>query len=87
MWKRAIVALIAGALTAAWSPAPQTGPLAREFQSMIPCPSSGARTGACNGWRIEWLKPPGCGGSSSDWRNLRWERSAESSRRDRTRCP
>ncbi len=42
-----------------------------EFQRLHPCPSTGARRGACKGWAKDHIIPLACGGCDAV-ENLQW---------------
>jgi hypothetical protein len=45
--------------------------VAREFQKIHPCPSTGLQTGACPGWAKDHVIPRACGGIDAVW-NMQW---------------
>jgi hypothetical protein len=44
----------------------------RQFQRLHPCPSTGAPSGACPGYRKDHVVPLACGGTDAIW-NLQWQ--------------
>lgn len=42
-----------------------------KFREVHPCPSTGRRTGACNGWAIDHVIPLACGGCDAV-SNMQW---------------
>jgi hypothetical protein len=43
----------------------------RKYQLIVPCPSTGLTTGACNGWSVDHVRPISrCGCDSVD--NVQW---------------
>jgi hypothetical protein len=52
-----------------------------EFQREIPCPSTSARTGKCNGYVIDHIKALACGGAD-DPINMQWQTIADGKAKD-----
>jgi hypothetical protein len=74
-------------LSAAWASEHRSRELAREFQRLYPCPSTGRASGACPGYVRDHIVPLTCGGpdavSNLQWQTIRdarakdaWERKS-----------
>jgi hypothetical protein len=53
-----------------------------EFKREHPCPTTGARSGACGGYVIDHIVPLACGGADA-LSNMQWQTIAEAKAKDR----
>lgn len=79
--------LLAGATilaisTPAWA---RDRAVAREFQRLYRCPSTGRTTGACPGWVRDHIVPL-CKGGADTVDNMQWQTVAEGKAKDRWEC-
>lgn len=65
--------------------APRSPSVRREFQRRHPCPSTGRRTGPCNGFVVDHVVPL-CKGGLDAISNMEWQRKAEAKAKDRWEC-
>lgn len=55
----------------------------RSFQASHPCPATGTKTGSCNGYVIDHVKPLACGGADAPT-NMQWQTEGAAKLKDRT---
>jgi hypothetical protein len=53
-----------------------------EFKREHPCPTIGARSGACGGYVIDHIVPLACGGADAP-ANMQWQTIAEAKAKDK----
>jgi hypothetical protein len=73
--------LLAIACVTACHAAPRSSAARLEFKRQNPCPSTGARSGACPGWIIDHVIPL-CAGGADDPVNMQWQTAADALRKD-----
>lgn len=56
--------------------------VAREFQRLHPCPSTGLQTGACPGYVKDHMRPLCAGGADATW-NMQWQTVEDAKVKDR----
>jgi hypothetical protein len=58
------------------------------FQRANPCPSTGKKSGRCDGWIVDHIRPLACGGSDEP-SNMTWQTTTAAKEKDkweRTGC-
>jgi hypothetical protein len=53
------------------------------FEASHPCPATGRKSGPCNGWVVDHVKPLACGGADAP-SNMQWQTEAAAKIKDRT---